>query len=158
MAWTAPKTWTTEPLTSTDLNTHLRDNLNALKEPPTDTHKVDQVGNYTNALSGWRDVDATDFALTLTTTGGDVLVGLTANAQNSSGTILFDVEVDGVRWAGDDGLVYVASGGAVPLTINLLVTGLNAGAHTIKLVWSRSAGTANLFAGSIHGQFWAREV
>lgn len=31
MSWTTPKTWTAAVLTSTDLNTHLRDNLNLLK-------------------------------------------------------------------------------------------------------------------------------
>jgi hypothetical protein len=35
-AWTTPKTWTTETLSSTDMNIHLRDNTNHLKEsiPP----------------------------------------------------------------------------------------------------------------------------
>ena len=32
MAWTAPKTWSSEPLTSLDLNSNVRDNLNHLKD------------------------------------------------------------------------------------------------------------------------------
>jgi hypothetical protein len=31
MAWTTPKTWTATTLTSSDMNAHVRDNLNALK-------------------------------------------------------------------------------------------------------------------------------
>lgn len=31
MAWTDPKTWASETLTSSDMNTHVRDNLNYLK-------------------------------------------------------------------------------------------------------------------------------
>lgn len=43
MAWTTPRTWSSEVLTSTNLNTHLRDNLNALYGTTTSyTPQIDQ--------------------------------------------------------------------------------------------------------------------
>lgn len=158
MAWTTPKTWATEPLTSTDMNTHIRDNLNALKAPPTDTHKIDNATNYTTALTGWRDVDATDFNVSITTTGGDVLIGGYFVMFNASNLVSWDIEVDGVRWGGDDGIGFAPSSTYAHICPNILVTGLSSGVHTFKLVWNAAGGTSTLYAVDYHGQFWAREI
>ena len=48
MAWTAPKTWADDELvTANVMNTHIRDNLNALKTPPSDHYKLNEASDYT---------------------------------------------------------------------------------------------------------------
>jgi hypothetical protein len=171
MAWTTPHTWEDNELVTADLlNTHLRDSLNALKAPPTDHHECDEASDYTTTSTSFVDVDGTNLALTITTTGGDVLVHFHASMMHSNaGRIYFDVAVDGNRIAGDDGILGgVASNSAgAPvtwMTFTRLITGLSVGEHTFKLQWKTSGSTAKLFAGAgtsngdVHPQFWAREV
>lgn len=116
-------------------------------------------------------MDGTNLALTITTTGGDVLVHFHASVMHSaSGRICFDVAVDGNRVAGDDGIIggYVSnSTGGLPMefmTFTRLVRGLSAGEHTFKLQWKMNGAFAKLYAGAgtswgdLHPQFWAREM
>jgi hypothetical protein len=171
MAWTTPKTWNVdELLTAANLNTHLRDNLNALKAPPTAHYECNESSDYSTTSTSFVDVDGTNLALTLTTGGGDVLVHFHGSVRHGAvGRIFFDVTVDGNRVAGDDGIVggqcaNAASGAADYLTFTRLVTGVSAGEHIFKLQWRTSAATAWLFAGAgtgngdVHPQFWVREV
>ncbi|MEO1163712.1 MAG: hypothetical protein AAFV98_08020 [Chloroflexota bacterium] len=74
MAWTQPKTWSNEPLVASDLNTHLRDNMEALKEPPSANYELDETSDYTTTSTTFVDVDSTNLSLTLDTNGGDVKV------------------------------------------------------------------------------------
>jgi hypothetical protein len=170
MAWTTPKTWNVdELLTAANLNTHLRDNLNALKAPPTDHYECDEASDYTTTSMSFVDVEGTNLALTITTSGGDVLVHFHGSVAHSSGSrIYFDVTLDGTRIGGDDGMVvsYVdtSSGAMRFVSFTRLVPGVGAGAHTFKLQWKTGASTAKLFAGAgttnhdVHPQFWVREV
>ncbi len=169
MAWTSPKTWTSEPLTSADLNTHLRDNLEALKDPPTAHYEAAELADYTTTSTTFVDVDESNLRFTLETHGGDLLVGfhgyVTCNVS-SLRTISFDVEVDGTRQGGDAGIqaAQVNSSNRQPVSFVHLITGLDAGSHTISLQWRISSATATLFAGASTGetdvvpQFWVREV
>lgn len=72
MAWTEPKTWLSEPLTAQKLNEQLRDNLAALKRPAsvalTDPYTAQNVTSTTY-------VDLTGTHITITTEGGDLIVG-----------------------------------------------------------------------------------
>ena len=67
MAWTQPKTWASEPLTSSDLNTHLRDNLEILKDPPSDDNILNQGSDYTTTSTAFVNIDGTNLSLTITT-------------------------------------------------------------------------------------------
>lgn len=78
MTWTNPKTWTSEVLTSADLNTYLRDNLNVVNpiliEPvfdgggadvDTDTY-IDWIADVDVTIDQWKlitDTDATSMEL-----------------------------------------------------------------------------------------------
>lgn len=163
MAWTSPKTWTAEPLTSSDLNTHLRDNLNALKDPPSNKYTFNDSADWTTTSTSFVDIDTTDLSLAITTYGGDVLVHFFGTTTTSAGQIFFDFTVDGTRNGGDDGLVRVPST-LTPTSFTVLVEGLSAASHTFKMQWKVSSGTATLYAGAgtasndVHGQFWVREV
>ena len=169
--WTTPKTWSTgEALTASDMNTHIRDNLDALKAPPTDEYTCDESSEYTTTSASFVDVDATNLNLTITTTGGDVMVGFYGTVKHSAASsngVKFDVDLDGSLIAGDDGLVgtnFAASNQIKAVSFVTLVTGLSAGSHTFKLQWNTAAATATLYAGAgastfdVHPQFWVREV
>lgn len=164
MTWTDPKTWTSEVLTSSDLNTHLRDNLNALKDPPTDVITINDTPDYTTTSTSFGNVDATDLSLVLTTAGGDVVVHFHGVATHSaSGRSFYDISIDGSRYFGDDGII--ATGITLgPISFTVIIEGLSAASHTINLMWKTSAATATLYAGAgtanqdYHGQFWAREM
>ena len=172
MAWTTPKDWTTDELvTASDLNTHLRDNLNALKSPPSAHFEANESSDYATTSGSFADVDATagKMSLTITTNGGDVLVHFHGSVEHSAGGvgIHFDVAVDGTRTAGDDGIVRVraqTSTDTMAVSFTRLIAGLIAGSHTFKLQWKVAGGTATLFAGAgtsakdVHPQFWAREI
>lgn len=171
MTWTTPKTWVTgEPLTAGDLNTHLRDNLNALKTPPTAHVEPDEAADFSASPGGnWVEVDATgdELTLTITTTGGDVLVHFHGGVSSSTAqSVYMDVAVDGARAGGDDGIVVETVASAnykVAFSFTRLITGLSAGSHTFTLMWYVSGGTLTLYAGAgasfdMHPQFWVREV
>lgn len=174
MTWTAPKTWSSEPLTSNDLNTYIRDNQNYLKNR-FDNHNdylVDESADYTTTSTVFVDVDATNLALTVTTDGGDVLVGFAGNSANNSTTsagrmTYFNIAVDGVDYFGDDGVIAVTRFYDTPgnASFVVLIEGLSAGSHTFKLRWKTATGTSStLYAGAgtstydVHPQFWAQEI
>jgi hypothetical protein len=174
MVWTPPKTWTSEPLTSVDLNRELRDNLDFLKNPPTAHYTPDETNDYTTINNQFHQVDSNNLSLQLTTYGGALMVGFygvfSLNYASSSARVQVDIEVNGVRQGGSDGLagihLPVNANHNFTLSFVRLVTGLSSGQlHTVNLVWRRrGGGTATLFAGAgtsetdYKPQFWAREV
>lgn len=168
MAWTTPKTWTDgSVLTAAELNEQVRDNLNYLFAKPSDIYNVDEAANYTTTSTTFVDVDATDLALTITTGGGDVAVWfsgtVTKNATNN--VLTMDVDVDGSRFAGDDGIIYSYGDATIGMSFFVVITGLSAGSHTFKLQWKIAGGnTATMYAGAgtlyldVHPQFGVREL
>ena len=129
MAWIAPTTRTTgELITAAIWNVDVVDNLLALKSPPTDTYTLNEGANYTTTSVTFVDVDAVNLALTITTTGGAVLVHFDAYMFGSGGRAYLDFVVDGVRHAGDDGLAQVSSSSEmVSFTRLVIVTGKQIG-------------------------------
>lgn len=135
-----------------------------------DSYITNEGADYTTASGTFVDVDATNLELELITNGGDVLIGFTGNVKNASAAASthFDLELDGVLIAGDDGIhiVFAASATAIiPFTISWLQMGLTPGKHVIKLQWKTSGGsTATMLAGAgtgggdVHPQFWAKEI
>ena len=172
MVWTAPKTWTSEPLIAGDLNIHLRDNMEALKEPPSADYVLDESADYSTTSTSFVNVDGTNLSLTIETNGGAVMIGFygTFKPGSNSNIGYFDVEMDGGRIGGDDGLIAcerAATGGTpnkLAVSFVRLVTGVSAGMHTFNLQWKVNGGTGDLYAGAatsgldIHPQFWVREV
>lgn len=169
MAWTTPKTWTSEPLTSVDLNTYVRDNQNHLKDRLDSSAGkfVSADSNISTTSTAFVDVDAEKLALTLTTHGGDVLLGFTGTVRCSGngGQANFNIAVDGVDYVADDGIVRSTiaynsdTNRGKPLSFVLLITGLSPGSHSFKLRWKVNSGnTARMNVVSLHPQFWAKEI
>lgn len=166
--WTTPKTWNTgDPLIATDMNTHIRDNFEFIKSPPTAAYKANESSDYSTTSLTFANVDNINLALSLTIAGGLILVGFSGNVSaNAACNINFDVEVDGVRQGGDDGYI-CQNGSTVEEMVSFVIpiTGLAAGAHTFKLQWKTSANTVTMRAGAgtatgrdNHPVFWVREV
>lgn len=173
MAWTAPVTWVNgQQIDPSDFNQELRDNMMELKDPPSDNHEVDEASDYTTTSTSWAGVDPTDLTMTITTTGGDVIVGFMASVDNNTAgeRVHFDVLQNSVvRFADDDGIcVFEMPFGTAsrPQVVSFvyLRTGLAADIYTFRLQWKVSGGTAKMYAGAgtsgydVHPQFWAREV
>lgn len=154
-AWTTPKTWVTDELvTAAMLNTHLRDNLNALKTPP--TYSFDGPLTLSTTSTNWVDMHSS-LTCTLVTTGGDLLVGAWGRvAHNTLGaTIWFQVERNGysqaeVEYNNPD------YDWRTPVTIAYLNSPVPAGTHTLKLRWRTSAGT--LSTNAYNWTFFVKEL
>lgn len=176
MAWTEPKTWSSEPLTSTDMNQYVRDNQNYLKDrlDNKETYELNEGSNFATTSTSFVEVDGAgdQLELTITTEGGAVLVGFAGVVYTAAGTnaaVGFDLDIDGSPWAGNDGFMRqnldTGGNGGSNMSFVALITGLSAGSHTIKLLWKSidgdnitmpaGAGTSNY---DQHPQFWAQEI
>lgn len=165
--WRAPVTWATGNLvTATNLNEQLRDNLEFLKTPPTGLISIDEASDYTTTSTSFVDVDSAgdpDLSLDLTTAGGDVLIVFMAYA-GGTGRVYFDIAVDSVRMATNDGFFSAVNAVNTPITIVALKQGLAPGSHNFKVQWKVNTGTGTLYAGAgtsaldTHPLFFVREV
>ena len=169
MAWTTPKTWSSEPLTSIDLNTYVRDNQNHFKDRLDNaaSRSVSGAVILASTANEFVDVDPTNLSLTLITHGGDVLLGFTGTVKHSgnNATTYFNVAVDGVDYIADDGMIAVTNSSSgdtsrfKPLSFVVLISQLSAGSHTFKLRWkTTSPNTARMDIVDLHPQFWAKEI
>lgn len=168
MGWTTPITWTNDVSDAADFNEQIRDNLLALKQPPTAHHEADEASLYQTFSTTYGNIDASgDWTFTFSTNGGDVLIGLAAVA--SGGTFgLLDVSVDGTRIANDtNGGIRKILGGNRNVSFLRWIRGLGAGSHTFIMQWKHSTGGVNTAtmqngAGTLnndtHPRFWVREV
>jgi len=160
MVWTTPRTWDNEPTTAAKLTTELTTNQNALKAPPWDTYEANEVSNYGTISSSYADVDGTNYSFTLTTTGGDVLIGFNGGALDA----YIDVSVDGTRIINDtDGGLVDATAYGSGCCFAHIITGLAAGSHTFVLQFKTAAFAGTILAGvtatrDIHSQFYCREI
>jgi hypothetical protein len=171
MAYTTVPTIADTDITASFMNTYVRDNQRAIKDPPSQNYESNEGANYTRTGSGFVNVD-TDFNFSITTTGGDVLVSFIGNAICTSGGGLpvvgyFDVLVDSTRIINNANAGLAVIQNVMTLCqFSYLVTGLAAGVHTFNLQWSLADGvnTLTLYAGAgtgsydLHPQFWVREI
>jgi hypothetical protein len=162
MAWVTPRTWDNETVTAAKLNQELQANQIAIKAPPTDSYTADEVSNYTTISNNYGNVDGTNYSFSLTTTGGDVLIGFNGGANAA----YLDVLVDGTLIVNDTnaGLVDATFYGSGCCFVHI-VTGLAAGVHTFVLQFKTpGVGTGTILAGAgtsgldIHSVFYAREI
>lgn len=167
MAWTTPKTWSSEPLTSIDLNTYVRDNQNHLKDRLDNaaSRSVSGAVILSSTASEFVDVDPTNLSLTLITHGGDVLLGFTGALKHSGSntTTYFNIAVDGVDYIADNGITGFTTSGDTgrykPLSFVVLIAGLSAGSHTFRLRWKTTRNNrASIDIVDLHPQFWAKEI
>lgn len=163
MAWTTPKTWSSEPLTSNDLNTYNRDNQNHLYNRVDNIGQVTLTSDVTTTSTSF--VDVTGLEVTLTIEHDTVIVGFAGTVQNDGNGDkgpYFEVTVDGTAHFGSDGVVITEN----PTGLNgqymngsfvAVITGLTAGSRTFKLQWKTAASTTSTMKGDPRAQFWVAE-
>jgi hypothetical protein len=166
MAYTNPTTQATDHIvTATEWNTDLVDNIRALKNPPSASFVANEATDYTITTTTFANVDGTSgkFLLSITTTGGDVMVHFSGGV-NPSSRCYFDLQVDGSgQVGGNDGITGCGSS-LTAVSFTRLITGLAAGTHTFALQARVNSGSAVLYAGAgtagfdLHPQFWVREL
>ena len=103
-------------------------------------------------------IDSTEFKLSVTTHGGDLLVWFNGAVGWNPARLhaIFDVEFDGVRVGDTDGLAPVyLYGDPEGAAFIYRITGVSAGAHTVELVWrASSANNIYLRVGGTTGQVY----
>jgi hypothetical protein len=175
MTWTTPRTWTAgEKVTAALLNTHLKDNLDALKNPPKLLVANTNGSNFTTTSTTFANISTTYFEVTITTAvEGDVVIGghFSIRCSGSATTRIVTLELvretSGVTTSltGGQGFMVLqgATGTTHPVTLNFLAEDVPAGTHKFRLQWKveNVADTATLFAqnGGVfnnRGQFWAK--
>jgi hypothetical protein len=164
--WTAPRTWNVgELVTAGLLNSHLRDNLEYLKaqdDLPLNYAAASSVSLYSTGGSGWADVDGANLRLNLTTSGGAVLLGLSAQAKHTQagGEIRLAWSIDGARLGDGYGFCMLQAPAAnyQQVISHTHARVLSAGAHVITLQFDTTAATCYLggLAGGIF--IWALEL
>ncbi|MDE2819217.1 MAG: hypothetical protein OXI40_05745 [Chloroflexota bacterium] len=152
MAWTTPKTdWEVGELVSAGEMNAVSENLAELdrvrKAVAAHTTKADLSIPHSGTFV---DINS-NFNLTITTAGGDVLVHFHGVVVNRGFKI--DFEVDGTRQGdADHGLRYEGVDREM-VSITHLIQNLSAGSHTFKLQGRNHATTLRR-----HAQFWVREI
>ena len=157
MAWTTPKTWTTGDLvTATDLNTHVRDNMNVLFAP---TNYQEAVGSGTDfTTTSMSFVDITGMSANITTTGGNLLVvgigRLYTNDSTREATLA--INVDGTDYEVGGSSQFDSSSGVSVVAFRRFV--VSAGAHVVKFRMKTLSGvSAASFAGGTRRRLIAVE-
>lgn len=150
MAWTAPKTWTNEPIIATDLNAHIRDNLTILKDPASAIYYGDEGSDLSGLTStSFANVDATagKFSHSITTNGGPIFVFFRAHMIcGTSARVHFEVTLDGSPQGGVDGLYsYTITTTASSQGFVHIIPAPSAGNHTINLQYKMSVGTLTIY-------------
>lgn len=169
--WTTPRTWSTgELVTASIMNTHVRDNLTALHVPAGGYHYLNLGADITGSSTSFADADSTNFAMTFTTGGGDVIVFCQFDYLNSGGSVknYFDLHesVAGARIGGDDGLIVSSGSATLPTSVIVCARfpSLSAASHTFKLQYKVASGTLTIHAGAgtstldVHPHMWAFEL
>ncbi len=145
--WTTPKNWNVgELLIASDLNTHVRDNLEWLKARP---FAYQAIATTTTTSTSY--VAVTGGSVSLATVGGNVLIACLVNAANSGAGNgnFFDLAIDSTR-QGDasNGLGFISTpvSGYYDLALLLWMTcpPPSAGSHSYALYWKTTAGTITL--------------
>jgi len=145
MPWTTPKTWATgELVTATDLNLHVRDNLDALKNPPTALTRYTPGTPFSTTSTTFVDIHSS-LNFNLTTGGAALLIGLTGRVLHSPGNstdCYFDININGVSEGGANGVYWAIGPNAVqfPFSCTWLTQPLSAGAKTVKIQVRRGIG------------------
>ena len=155
--WTGPKSYSAEGSNLSDWNTYLQQNMEALKNPPSDDYSpAVSAGLLASSTSStWVDVHAS-LSLSITTTGGDILVVLNAYGA-TGGAIAFDFTVNGILQGGVDGIISSTDDNPF-FRFNRVLTDMAAGTYAIVLQWKRISGASSMdISAEIVPQFWARE-
>lgn len=162
MAWTTPKTWVSEVLTSNDMNTYLSDNTQFLYDQLTAglaeyTYTRAGAVNYTTTSTSLVDIDGTNMVTTLTTGGGDLRVTFTGSIYRTAGTaqdIIVAVLLDGTGYQ----LSQRLDAGSFNVSFTRVFNGISAGSHTLRMRWRLTVLGTTMTLNGLDSHFSVREL
>lgn len=142
--------------------------LDANRLATASSYTVNEGSDYSTTSTSLVDVDSTNLTATLVLEGNqDARVDFVGNTLASTAIAAkFDLVVDGVVLAGDDGIlaVQVSNTQRTPVVVSRTIRNLLPGTHTITLQWRTTSGTLTLYAGAgstnydMHPQFAVRAL
>lgn len=155
MAWSQPRTWSSDKITDAVLNAEIRDNMDALKDPPSDNYTDTYTGSSFSSTTSTSFVAIhANYSLSLSTRGGDILVCF-SGVLSAAANWYVDLALDGQRIGGTDGIL--AGNSRKPIALYWLLTGKPSATYTFDMYWKVASGTLTLENNQVP-QFWAREV
>jgi len=167
MVWKTPRDWGVEDAVTKARLNQISDNLAALKNPPSDEFFLPASDVVTTSTVPV-DIDANG-GLVITTTGGDLLIGLSFTLYLSSGSALgyVDLLLNNLTYASTKTPSYHSHGlwhfsdAAVadhtPINPIFRWTGLSAGTYSIMPQMWVSAGSLYIWGVNTARYWWARE-
>lgn len=153
--WTDPQTWGATAIYDDILNTEIRDNVMALKDPPSEEFADSYSGSAfaSTTSTSWIAIGGS-YNLTLETKGGDILLVFSASVSNA----YLDFAIDGARVGGNDGLLAIPTVATYGTSMQMIhvAQDLIAGEHQFDVYWKVASGTGSLVALAVP-QFIVRE-
>jgi hypothetical protein len=151
MPWTTPDTRAAgDVLSAANYNTYLRDNLTYLHSGRPALLISHAVAPYSTTSATFTPIDSLALAGNLTLSTGRVLITFTGcfYADAPSRLLALDMEIDGARIGGTDGLCKEALNGDVRVvSFATMRAGLTPGGHAFRLLWRMSSGIGHLLSG-----------
>lgn len=156
MAWNSPPAYSATLQTVTAFNTYIRDNLLALKDPPSGLSYVSARNYQVAGVGAWTAVDTAlvdgHFQHTVQVRGtwAKAVFRGSIHPKVNNGDIGFNVNVNGTPWLPGAGIIWDAtamSGNVIPVCFEVIITGLTPGGNVFRLDWSATH-TAFLLYGS----------
>lgn len=155
MAWTSARTWTTgELVTAAIMNTHVRDNLNALASPQATMTTM----TTTRTTTSTSFADLTDATATITTVGWGQLVAFASLHVHGSTAVQgssYEFDLDAAVTGAIAAVELRDTSSTLGLQANAILmyrwTGVSAASHTVKIRWKVTAGTLTHLATAVDG-------
>lgn len=147
IVWTPPRTWTVgEAVTKAIMDSHLRDNLDFLRTPPSDR----DLSNTAVSTTSTSMVDLTGASLSITTQGKNLIAFFSGTVSVAAGPVdeaaRFQFDLDGTPSPALQQVRCLSTAGVAdykPVSFFYVFTGVSAAAHTVKVQW-RSVGGAQV--------------
>ncbi|MCC7207694.1 MAG: hypothetical protein IT323_10320 [Anaerolineae bacterium] len=154
MPWTTPVSRAPgDVLSAADHNIYSRDNLLYLHSgrPVVAIERRSGPPYSVNVAAGWVLLDPANLSPAITLTTGRALINFLGCVYSPSQQgVHFDLELDGVRLGGSDGLTRAhADPNGLQAVFTLFRTGLTPGAHTFRLWWRATVDTVYLHADAV---------
>lgn len=163
MAWNSPPQFSGVLQTVTAFNSYIRDNLIALKDPPSGLSYVSGRNYQVAGAGAWTAVDtalvAGHLQHTITLAGTVAVAEFQGSVQPkvNNGEIGFNLAVNGVEYFPGAGIAFwdptAMSANVIPMSFRAILTGLTPGSLTVRLDWSATHTAFLLFGTGVANRF-----
>ena len=159
--WTNPRNWIIdEVVTAAVMNTHVRDNLGFLRNPPIGIQN--NAVNVSTTSATFVDIDGTNLSQSVVVQGGDVMVAclfqVRSSVVNTIARLRFVYGATPTQIGGFWEHELEHTGSFVNCAMVQVVEALAAGTYTFKLQWLRVSGGGTLTALATTAHFLVREL